>query len=261
MSLISENVKYFRKQLGFTQEQLALRVGIKRSLLGAYEEGRAEPGLETLTAFSRLFGVTVDVLISESLSDPEKRKEALNKDIEGRKLRVLAITVDKDDNENIQLVPQKASAGYLNGYADPEFVADLPKFYLPIFSGSGTYRAFEIKGDSMLPLPSGSMIIGQYVENWNAVKDQETYVLVTATEGIVYKRVHNNIKKNETIRLISDNPAYEPYDVKVEDVLEIWESKAYISTDFPKPDMSVEKLTSIVANLQKQMTQLSSDKG
>ena len=253
MSLISENIKFFRKQLGFTQEQLALKIGIKRSLLGAYEEGRAEPGLETLTVLSRLFGSTVDLLISETLSDPEKRKEAMTKDVEGKRLRVLAITVDKDDKENIQLVPEKAAAGYLNGYSDPEYVAELPKFYLPIFSGSGTYRAFEIKGDSMLPLPSGSLIVGQYLDNWNSIKDQQTYILVTVSEGIVYKRVHNNIKKSETLRLISDNPAYEPYDVNIEDVLEIWESKAYISTEFPKPDMSVEKLSAIVSGLQKQM--------
>jgi transcriptional regulator with XRE-family HTH domain len=259
MSLISENIKFFRKQLGFTQEQLAQRIGIKRSLLGAYEEGRAEPGLETLTILSRLFGATVDVLISETLSDPEKRKEAMTKDIEGKKLRVLAITVDKDDKENIQLVPEKAAAGYLNGYADPEYVAELPKFYLPIFSGSGTYRAFEIKGDSMLPLASGSLIVGQYLENWNTIKNDQTYVLVTVTEGIVYKRIHNNIKKNETLKLISDNPAYEPYDIHVEDILEIWESKAYISTDFPKPDMSVEKLSAIVSGLQKQMNKLAND--
>ncbi len=259
MGVISENIKFFRKQLGLTQEQLAQKIGIKRSLLGAYEEGRAEPGLETLTVLARLFGATVDLLISESLSDPEKRKEAMTKDVEGKRLRVLAITVDKDDKENIQLVPQKAAAGYLNGYSDPEYVAELPKFYLPIFSGSGTYRAFEIKGDSMLPLPSGSLIIGQYLDNWNSVKDQQTYVLVTVSEGIVYKRIHNNIKKNETLRLISDNPAYEPYDVNVEDVLEIWESKAYISTDFPKPDMSVEKLSAIVSGLQKQVSKLSNE--
>ncbi|MGN6645332.1 MAG: XRE family transcriptional regulator [Cytophaga sp.] len=259
MGVISENIKFFRKQLGLTQEQLAQKIGIKRSLLGAYEEGRAEPGLETLTLLARLFGSTVDLLISESLSDPEKRKEAMTKDVEGKRLRVLAITVDKDDKENIQLVPQKAAAGYLNGYSDPEYVAELPKFYLPIFSGSGTYRAFEIKGDSMLPLPSGSLIIGQYLDNWNSVKDQQTYVLVTVSEGIVYKRIHNNIKKNETLRLISDNPAYEPYDINVEDVLEIWESKAYISTDFPKPDMSVEKLSAIVSGLQKQVSKLSNE--
>lgn len=259
MRVISENVKFFRKQLGFTQEQLAQRIGIKRSLLGAYEEGRAEPGLETLTILARLFETSVDALISETLSDPGKRKEAMSKDIEGKKLRVLAITVDKDDKENIQLVPEKAAAGYLNGYADPEYVAELPTFYLPIFSGSGTYRAFEIKGDSMLPLASGSLIIGQYVDNWSSVKDQQTYVLVTATEGIVYKRLYNNIKKNETLKLVSDNPAYEPYDIHIEDVMEIWESKAYISTDFPKPDMSVEKLTAIVSGLQKQMNKLSND--
>ena len=228
-------------------------------MLGAYEEGRAEPGLETLTILARLFDTTVDSLISESLSDPDKRKEAISKDIEGKKLRVLAITVDKDDKENIQLVPEKAAAGYLNGYADPEYVAELPKFYLPIFGGSGTYRAFEIKGDSMLPLASGSLIVGQYLENWNTIKDQQTYILVTVSEGIVYKRIHSNIKKNETLHLISDNPAYEPYDVHIEDVLEIWESKAYISTDFPKPDMSVEKLSAIVSGLQKQMNKLSSE--
>jgi len=256
MSVISENIKFFRKQLGFTQEQLAQKIGIKRSLLGAYEEGRAEPGLETLTVLARLFGSTVDLLISETLSDPEKRKEAMTKDVEGKRLRVLAITVDKDDKENIQLVPEKAAAGYLNVYSNPEYVAELPKFYLQNFSGSGTYRAFEIKGDSMLPLPSGSLIVGQYLDNWNSLKDQQTYILVTVSEGIVYKRVHNNIKKNETLRLISDNPAYEPYDVNVEDVLEIWESKAYISTEFPKPDMSVEKLTAIVSGLQKQMNKL-----
>ena len=108
----------------------------------------------------------------------------------------------------------------------------------------------------MLPLASGSLIVGQYLENWNALKDQQTYVLVTVNEGIVYKRIQNNIKKTETIKLISDNPAYEPYDVHVEDVLEIWESKAYISTDFPKPDMSVEKLSAIVSGLQKQMNKL-----
>lgn len=111
----------------------------------------------------------------------------------------------------------------------------------------------------MLPLASGSLIIGQYVDNWSSVKDQQTYVLVTATEGIVYKRIYNNIKKNETLKLVSDNPAYEPYDVHIEDVMEIWESKAYISTDFPKPDMSVEKLTAIVSGLQKQMNKLSND--
>lgn len=256
MSIISDNIKFFRKQLGLTQEQLANRVSIKRSLLGAYEEGRAEPGLETLILFARLFNVSVDVLISESITDSGSLKQVLNKDVEGNKLRVLSITVDAEDREHIQLVPQKAAAGYLNGYSDPEYVADLPKFYLPIFAQQGSYRAFEIKGDSMLPMPSGSIVIGQYVDNWKSIKDNQLYVVVTSHEGIVYKRVLNHVVKSNSLHLISDNTVYDPYDVPVDDVMEVWEAKAYISTEFPKPDMSVEKLSAIVNDLQKQMLQL-----
>jgi hypothetical protein len=68
------------------------------------------------------------------------------------------------------MVPLKASAGYLNGYADPEYVAKLPKFYLPMFK-QGTFRAFEIKGDSMLPIISGRYHNSRIpVENWADVK-------------------------------------------------------------------------------------------
>ena len=252
MGLINENIKYLRKQKGFTQEQLAEKIGIKRSLVGAYEEGRAEPNLNTLSLFSKIFDLSVDILISEKLSEGDHYKEIQKKDIEGKKLRVLSITVDKDDNENVHLVPQKAAAGYLNGFSDPEYVAELPKFYLPIFN-NGTFRAFEIKGDSMLPLPSGTIIIGRYVENWRDIKDNQTYILVTKSEGIVYKRVFSQIKNNETLRLVSDNKVYDAYEVSIEEINEVWEAKAFISTEFPQADISLEKLTSMVVNLQQEM--------
>lgn len=259
MGIVSENIKYLRKQKGLTQEQLAEKIGIKRSLLGAYEEGRAEPGLSYLITMSKIFEIQVDDLISEDLTDPQKQKEVLKKDIEGKKLRVLSITVDKDDNENIQLVPQKAAAGYLNGYADPEYVSDLPTFYLPIFA-NGSYRAFEISGDSMLPIPSGSIIIGQYVENWRQIKDDKTYVLVTQREGIVYKRIFNHIKDKAALMLVSDNPAYSSYEVPADDVLEVWEAKAFLSTQFPQSQMSIEKLTTMVIDLKEELGKMNKKK-
>ena len=231
----------------------------KRSLLGAYEEGRAEPGLNYLLKMSKIFDVPVDDLISEDLTDPQKQKEVFKKDIEGKKLRILSITVDKDDNENIQLVPQKAAAGYLNGYSDPEYVSELPTFYLPIFS-SGSYRAFEINGDSMLPIASGSIIIGQYAENWKDIKNDKTYILVTQNEGIVYKRVFNKIKEKGFLTLVSDNPAYSSYDVSAEDIVEIWEAKAFLSTQFPQSEMSIEKLTNMVIDLKAEMGKMNKDK-
>src|SRR6188474_358945 len=122
--MLCTNLKYLRKRLGITQAQLAEKLNIKRSLIGAYEEGRAEPKLSTLVSIARLFGISLDSLITQDHSQiiPVVAQEEPNSQ-EG-KLRVLAITVDQDQNENIELVPQRASAGYLNGYADPEFIEE-----------------------------------------------------------------------------------------------------------------------------------------
>ncbi|RFZ94240.1 LexA family transcriptional regulator [Mucilaginibacter conchicola] len=253
MSKISSNIKFLRKKKGLTQQQFADQVGIKRSLVGAYEEERAEPKYELLKQLAIFFDVSIDDFINETIDEkwaPKPKGNPAN-------LRVLSISVDKDDNENIELVPMKASAGYLNGYADPEFVAQLPKFYLPMFK-QGTYRAFEIKGDSMLPLQSGTIIIGEYQENWADVKVGETYVFITKSDGVVYKRAGNKYKEGRKIKLISDNTVYDPYEIDAEDLLEVWKAKAYISTNLPQPtpEPTMESLTSMMAQMQRSIANL-----
>jgi phage repressor protein C with HTH and peptisase S24 domain len=157
-------------------------------------------------------------------------------------------------------VPLKASAGYLNGYADPEYVAQLQKVYLPMFK-NGTFRAFEIKGDSMLPLPSGSIIIGEYLENWGDLKSGDTYVVVSKSDGVVYKRVHGKFKEQKKLKLVSDNPVYEPYEISGEDILEIWKAKGYISMQLPSPtpEPTLESLTAMMAQMQRSISNLQSN--
>jgi len=264
MSTISQNLKYLRKRSGLTQEQMADKVGIKRSLLGAYEEGRADPRLNNLLRFSEIFGITVDLLIGQDLTQNDpiaaiptgRRQDATTK--------VLAITVDANENENIEIVPQKAAAGYLNGYADPEYIEELPKFQLPVLPKNATYRAFEINGDSMLPLPSGSIIIGKYVESPEDIRDGNAYILITQSEGVVYKRIYNRMNDDGKLLLVSDNNQYSPYEVDGSDVMEIWEAKAYISLTLPEPknpdELNVTKLASIVMDLQKEVHKLKENK-
>ena len=262
MSLVSNNIKYLRKYYRYTQEQLAEKINIKRSLLGAYEEGRADPRLNNLINMARIFDVSVDTLISKDLANSSEQEifESYKEKNKQKDFKVLSITVDSNDNENIELVPQKAAAGYLNGYADPEYLEELPKFQLPILSKSGTYRAFEISGDSMLPLTPGSIVIGQYVEDPGQIKNGKTYILVTIREGVVYKRVFNYLEEKGKLYLVSDNKTYSPYELDPSEVLEIWEAKAYISLNLPGPnpdsDMTVEKLASIVLDLQKEVIKL-----
>jgi len=253
MSIISSNIKFLRKKKGLTQQQFADQIGIKRSLVGAYEEERAEPKYELLKTLASFFEITVDDFINETINDkwaPKPKGDPAN-------LRILSISVDKDDNENIEMVPLKASAGYLNGYADPEYVAQLPKFYLPMFK-NGTFRAFEIKGDSMLPLPSGSIIIGEYLENWGDLKSGDTYVVVSKSDGVVYKRIVGKFKEQKKLKLVSDNPVYEPYEINGEDILELWKAKAYLSTELPQPqpEPTMESLTAMMAQMQRTISKL-----
>jgi transcriptional regulator with XRE-family HTH domain len=253
MANISNNLKFLRKKKGLTQQNFADLMEIKRSLVGAYEEDRAEPKYELLKKFAEFYELSMDELVNEKITafwKPQPKSDGSN-------IRILSISVNQDDRENIELVPVKASAGYLNGYADPEFISDLPKFHLPFFK-QGTYRAFEIKGDSMLPLPTGSIVVGEYLENWNDLKAGETYVIISKNDGLVYKRVGNPFKENKTLKLISDNPVYEPYTIPTEDVVEVWKAKAYISTEFPQlsPEPSLESLTHMMAQMQKSISTL-----
>lgn len=248
MSNIASNLKFLRKKKGLTQQQFADALEIKRASVGAYEEDRAEPKYELLRKIAQFYDLTMDELANDVINEkwrPQPKSNASN-------LRVLSITVDGNERENIELVPVKASAGYLNGYGDPEYVAELPKFSLPMFN-QGTYRAFEIKGDSMLPLPSGSIIIGEYVENWHDIKPNQTYVVVSKEDGVVYKRVAYKFKEEKGLKLVSDNKTYEPYWVNTEDIIEIWKAKAFISTELPEPspEPTMETLTSMMAQMQK----------
>ncbi len=253
---INENIRFLRKQLGLTQDQFSQKLEIKRSLVGAYEEGRAEPRLELLQKMAALGGYSVDVFIGKDISQmkPYEKKTMNTKD-------VVVVTVDEQSRNNIELVPVRAAAGYLNGYADPEYIKELPRFKLPILK-QGTYRAFEISGDSMLPIVPGTIVIGELVEDINSIKNGKPYVLVTSREGIVFKRVFNYLQESGKLFLVSDNRQYTPYQVDGADVIEVWSAKAYISVNFPEGqtqgDLSVEQLAGMVMDLKQEIQTLKS---
>lgn len=254
MSLINNNIKYLRKEKGWTQQDLADELGVKRPQIGSYEEGRADPRIQTLVKLSDLFNVSVDDLLGKDLSSPMV--------VTKKPTKVLAITVDSQERENIELVPQKASAGYTNGYADPEYLQELPRFQLPNLPRNSTYRAFEISGDSMLPLEPATIIIGEYVESPESIRNGKTYIIVSEQEGVVYKRVFNYAEEKGVLFMVSDNTVYSPYEIPVESVMEIWEAKAFISTQFPdvkntgNAPMSLRELTDIVLEIKEEVTKL-----
>ena len=244
MSLANQNLKYLRKLRGWTQEEFAQKLRIKRSLLGAYEEERAEPRIDVLEVVCDIFKLTLDEILRKDLSD--------NKGNYIAKRRAIKLAGGRPD---IPFVPVKAAAGYLAGYGDPEFIDELNTFTLPMLSG-GNYRAFEIVGDSMLPTPSGSVIVGEKVDDIEEVKSNLTYVVISRNEGIVYKRILKTNRTKAKLTLISDNPQYQPYSINSEDILEIWQAQYVIAKATQQQRWDVDQLANVVNSLHQQVSQL-----
>lgn len=142
--------------------------------------------------------------------------------------------------EKIVYVPTAAHAGYADQYNDPVFLEDLVSFSLPDYKFQhGTYRCFDIVGDSMEPsLYAGDKVVCSLVDNnnfYSSVRNNLVYVIVM-DGSLVVKRVKNRVRENGIIELCSDNSYYQPYEIPVDEIREIWHVEVKISPYLPSPN-------------------------
>ncbi|MBN4052153.1 LexA family transcriptional regulator [Sphingobacteriaceae bacterium AH-315-L07] len=226
-----DNLKLLRTKRNISQTALAIDLELSRTTLIGYEKG-VQPPFKTLVKIAEYFKVSLDALIRYDLNalsdfDLSEIEKGYDIDITGSKLRLLTISIDKDDRENIDMVSVKAQAGYTTGYGDPNYISELPKFQLPFLARNKTYRCFQIKGDSMPPVSDKYWVTASYIENWTKIKDGHGYVILTKDDGVVFKIVYNKIESDNSLLLVSTNREYEPYHVNIEEVMEVWQFETY----------------------------------
>jgi transcriptional regulator with XRE-family HTH domain len=236
----NSNIRFLRKRRNRTQDAVAKALGIKRPTYNGYENSIAQPNIETLIAFSKYFSVSIDTLLKidiEKLSDFQLSELERGNDvfITGSKLRVLATSIDKENEENIELVAEKAKAGYATGFADPEYIKELPMFQLPFLSRQKKYRTFQLNGESMLPIPHKAWVTGEFLQDWKNIINGHAYIILTIDEGIVFKIAENLLNDENKLTLYSLNPEYKAYDVHVAQIKEVWQFVHYISAELPLP--------------------------
>ena len=66
--MLHENIRYARKQCGFTQQQVADYLDVKRSSYTYYETGHTQVPVDLLAPLSKLFGVSLDWLLTHRFS-------------------------------------------------------------------------------------------------------------------------------------------------------------------------------------------------
>ncbi|CAL2085159.1 XRE family transcriptional regulator [Tenacibaculum sp. 190524A02b] len=245
MKDIAKNIRHLRKLKQRTQEQFAEDLSITRSRVSSYEEGRSEPSIETLIEFSNYFKLPIDVLVKNDLTYATDASF-----IEIGNQRVLfPIMVDDNDENLIEVVPVEASAGYLLGYDDPEYIEQLQKIKLP-FLPVGKHRAFPIKGDSMHPMKDGSYVIASFIEDIRDVKNGTSYIIVTKNDGMTYKRVYNKIEEKNALLLVPDNQNYQSYYVPTSEIVELWEFTCSINTqEYDEKDLKISSIAGMLTQL------------
>jgi transcriptional regulator with XRE-family HTH domain len=414
MSIISENIKYLRKLNGLTQDQFARRIGIKRSLVGAYEEARANPNPNNMIAIAKAFNITVDNLTRNDLrklretpnltfdrgssgqpavpkprqpahahDDPFAEPDDNDDDLFGGLLtsnatnhapnltdvpKPLASVLEKyyrgpnavpppagpavarqneiqtpesqpesrsfldldaplpfvpkvappvsapakpappvitdpvrpgqtapvqrvatpqestskpepvpintinqpkqpvsappafnnqydlpapaplspDQPGVVPLVMQYQFAEYGQRHRQPDYMAQLPTLRLPTLP-VGHFRAFE--ADSDFPFP-GSLLVGKFIKNWYDIADGRLFVLLVHQQGVVCRRVFNQVKVKGTLLLTADKPNLPSREVPLKDVLEVWEITAFFSQQLPEATPNLDRMRQLVEELR-----------
>ena len=261
----AENLKFLRNRKKLSQDELAGNLEITRAKLNSHENGLSKnPPLEDLIRIADYFHIAVDTLLKVNLvkiGELKLRELESGNDIyiSGGKIRVLSITVNTDNRENIEFVPKKAKAGYLTSFNDPEFIAQLPKFSLPHLPQNRTYRMFPTEGDSMLPIPENCLVITEYVADWTALKNTPCIVIMKSEQTFLFKMV-SLVEANKTFLLHSLNPEYKDKEVSPADVLEIWKYHSHITDIIPTDDGIAKQILNCVREIRFDVKSLNKQK-
>lgn len=132
---------------------------------------------------------------------------------------------------NVPLVGQYAYGGYLCGYQDETYVAQLPKIpFVVDHEARGRYVAFEMRGDSMTD-DTGRYIEGDILlcrevpqDLWCQTKlhMRKWDFVIVHKDGILIKRVVEHDVENHTLTLHSLNPLYKDRVIDLVDVRQIF---------------------------------------
>ena len=108
----------------------------------------------------------------------------------------------------------------------------------------------------MLPIPPGSWITAEYLDDWTTIKNGTAAVVLTLDDGLTFKIVENMIEQMGMLRLSSLNPIYKPYAVRVTNVREIWQFSLFISHSCPSGNIEHDQLLFALRDLQTEVKEL-----
>lgn len=258
MSFIGKNIRKIRSIKKLSQTAFADVFNISRTSVGAYEEGRAEPKIETIIAIANYFSISIDTLLTKDLTVNELYKfDIFNTKYSG---------VDKGKEKPLPkreihtpYVSIEDTIEYLTNFNNKDYIFGLPTIQLPGGSKE-TSRAFEMNSHGMEYHDAG-LFYGDILL-CTAVKKEidllhigSVYTIVTV-ESILTRRLSN---KKGVLTFKGDNANYPQIEMSMDNVREIWEVRGHYSTHITAPsilDVRVQELENSMKELQDRLAKL-----
>ena len=190
MNSIGERIKYYRKERGLTQNELAEKTNLSRSHIASIERNIYTPSISTLTEIANALNIESSILISESTPLERKTRNSIQIPVLGTVQAGIPIEAVEDVLDYEEIAPEMAA--------------------------HGEYFALRVKGSSMEPrMRDGDVVIVRKQSDVN--HDDTAIVLVNGNEATI-KRV---LKSEAGIMLAPNNPAYEPKFYSNKDIAEL----------------------------------------
>ena len=71
----AERLIQLRKEHGFSQEELAAKLGVSRQAVSKWERGEASPDTDNLIALAKLYQISLDELLDHKVEPKEEKEE------------------------------------------------------------------------------------------------------------------------------------------------------------------------------------------
>lgn len=204
MSFFGRNIKKIRGVKALSQKAFAELFDLKRATLGAYEEGRSEPRIETIIKIANYFSITIDSLLTSDLTVNEllrfKDDLLMSDELE-----------EKEQMCCIKFVSEKNTSSYSEYYDNNSYINDLPEIYLPVESEK-LLRAFAVTNLEMTDHDKGlypkDIVIAEQIpqEEFESFGNGEVVIVVLDKEivlrkiyfvadKVILKAAHKNIEE------------------------------------------------------------------
>jgi len=242
MSIIGKNIRKIRTVKKLSQAAFAEIFNLARPSVGAYEEERSEPKLETVIQIANYFGISIDSLLTKELTinDLYNFNIHLEEDVKGNSPTEKKVEFGENFIKSV-FVPGDKQLEYIVHINNRDFTSALPKVLLPKHHDKNI-RAFEMTTDDMHDnfhgINVGDLVFGRKLSAPYKFFKGKLQILITK-EKIHIRRIR---ARKDRLDLIPDNANFNPIEISKGEVIEAWEVIGYFSQKIEAPTLISERI-------------------